>query len=94
MSHLPSKTLRANVFHRRATYVVGTDDTGSKKLDDSCAAQLQGHNRYERAVNYWNYIRRFPEWKANAEFVPIRSAGHLSLANSTVRKVINLLFDR
>ncbi len=87
-----ARILRDNMMSRRAIYVVGMLDTKPDRLDLSCAAMLQGKDRYERALNYWNYIQRSPEWKEHVDFVPLKQMKHLSIVTTDSKTVRALLF--
>ncbi len=89
---IATKTLRTNMFSRKAIYVVGMLDTKTDRLDLNGAAMLQGKNRYERASNYWNYIRRFPEWRDNVEFIPLRNMKRVLLVTTDSPRLRALLF--
>ena len=92
LGRIATKTLRTNMFSRKAIYVVGTLDTKTDRLDLSRGAMLQGKNRYERASNYWNYIRRFPEWRDNVEFIPLRNMKRVLLVTTDSPRLRALLF--
>jgi hypothetical protein len=94
MARLSTQTLRANMMGRKAVYLVGGSDHGTDKHEPSRALRLQGRDRHERATNYANYIRRFPDWAAHVEFHPVPGAGHLSLMSSDCPDVRDHLFGR
>ncbi len=52
------ETIRARYASRSVRYLIGTadDDPNSTSLDRSCAAQAQGGNREERALNYHAHL--------------------------------------
>jgi hypothetical protein len=89
---IATKTLRTNMFSRKAIYVVGALDTKTDRVDLSGGAMLQGKNRYERASNYWNYIRRFPEWRENVEFIPLKNMKRVLLVTTDSPRLRALLF--
>ena len=84
--------LRANMFGRRATYIAGECDTELAHRDQNAASLLQGKTRFERAVNYKNYVQRFPEWKKNAEFRLVRVAERSSPLTYDAKEVRAALF--
>jgi hypothetical protein len=92
LRRIATKTLRTNMFSRKAIYVVGTLDTKTDRVDLSGGAMLQGKNRYERASNYWNYIRRFPEWRDNVEFIPLKNMKRVLLVTTDSPRLRALLF--
>ncbi|MEZ5353227.1 MAG: hypothetical protein R2762_11370 [Bryobacteraceae bacterium] len=53
-----AEAVTAQYPKRAITYMVGElDRQPDPSLDKTCPAMAQGPNRYERGVNYWNYIR-------------------------------------
>jgi hypothetical protein len=92
MARVPVETLRANMMGRQAAYVSGALDTDTHSLDITCGAVRQGRNRYERAVNYKNYIGRFPDWQKNVEFHVLPGVGHVSMSTADIPAIRNLLF--
>jgi pimeloyl-ACP methyl ester carboxylesterase len=60
---------------RAVTYMVGElDRQPDPNLDKTCPAMAQGVNRYERGVNYWNYVRE--QFGAAHKFVVAAGCGH------------------
>ncbi len=57
---LPPDTVRARYARRHVVHLVGQDDVNPYDvyLDRTCPAMLQGDQRYERAVVYWNYLQQ------------------------------------
>lgn len=60
---------------RYVTYLIGEEDTGTRSLDQTCAANAQGENRYERARGYYNYVQHYyPTRRHELSVVP--DSGH------------------
>ena len=56
-----SNTVVAHYPGRKVLYLVGDADTGTASLDVSASAMLQGTNRYERGLIYYEHLKtRFP----------------------------------
>jgi predicted esterase len=67
--------IRKQYAARKVTYVVGGLDTlQDSDLEKSCPAMAQGFNRYERGVNYWNYMH--VQFKAGHRLVVVPRCGH------------------
>jgi photosystem II stability/assembly factor-like uncharacterized protein len=49
------------MYKRKIDYLVGELDTGIDNLEMNCSAVVQGGNRYERSIIYFNYLRYFFE---------------------------------
>lgn len=66
----------AQYISRRVTYLLGDADVfDNHSLDTDCAAALQGQNRFQRGVRYYNYIRSyFPT--APHDLVVVPGVGH------------------
>lgn len=59
VSKLLSTTLISQYISRNVTYLLGDADILSTGLDTTCAANLQGSNRYQRGLAYFNHINKF-----------------------------------
>jgi hypothetical protein len=79
-----------NLAHRGAVILVSGDDTGPEGIDHRCGAMLQGANRLERAVNYNQYIQRFPGWRDRVHFRILRGQGPLTDQSYTSRRGVRL----
>jgi len=51
-SKMGANNIYCNYMNRNVIMMCGTNDTASAMLDQSCAANTQGANRYERAKNF------------------------------------------
>lgn len=51
-SKMGANNIYCNYMNRNVIVMCGTNDTASAMLDQSCAANTQGANRYERAKNF------------------------------------------
>jgi hypothetical protein len=93
--HVAEHEIRANLFSRKVTFVIGDSDTQADPLntDASCAAMIQGENSSRRARNYERYVQRFPEWVDNVRFVYLRDRKRLSAADLPAPELRAILFD-
>ena len=53
-----------------------TKGPGQTALDVSPAAITQGMNRYERFLNFKEYLKQFPEWEKQVSFHTFKGMGH------------------
>lgn len=51
--------LRENLSTRDVHVLLGDEDTGSKQLDQTCGAKLQGTNRFDRGKKLIRYMNEF-----------------------------------
>ena len=68
-----------NLSRRRVWRGCGDADTkgpGQTALDVSPAAIAQGKNRYERFLNFKEYLKQFPEWEKQVSFHTFKGMGH------------------
>ena len=56
---------------------MGEDDTSTDYLDRSCEANLQGINRFDRALNYFQYVRKYLKGHRH-HFYSVFGVGHES----------------
>ncbi|MEM8524446.1 MAG: T9SS type A sorting domain-containing protein [Bacteroidota bacterium] len=49
--------MRSIFKEREVVYLIGEEDTGTNLLDASCPARLQGTNRLQRAITYFNHLQ-------------------------------------
>jgi hypothetical protein len=83
--------VRAQLVRRDVVYLVGTEDTGSNLLDQSCGAMLQGPNRYLRGLTLFSYMEAFyPAHQHHIHEVP--GVGHSSRGIYTSREGQEALF--
>ena len=76
LSSLSAEEIKTQYFNREVIYLLGTEDTAITALSTSgCEAELQGLNRYERGLNYWNYINTFPTSNNHLLF-KVEGVGH------------------
>ena len=77
---LPAKELLQRYLARPVTYLMGSADHDLSRadLDKSCAAQVQGQTRIERARRYWAYERfvATPWVKINHLAYEVQGIGH------------------
>ena len=65
-----------NMTKRKAYYLAGMKDTGTKDLDTRPAARIQGKNRYHRWKNYRAYVRLHGTWRRYSSFQRVSGVGH------------------
>ena len=59
LSNLSLEEMKNNYKNNPVIYLMGESDTSTDYLDRSCEANLQGKNRFDRALNYFQYVRHF-----------------------------------
>ena len=72
-----------NLSRRRVWRGCGDADTkgpGQTALDVSPAAITQGMNRYERFLNFKEYLKQFPAWEKQVSFHTFKGMGHQNSA--------------
>ena len=76
MDSLSAQALIEQYLSRDVIYLLGTADTViDANLDSGCEANLQGINRYQRGINFFNYLENvFPEH--HHQKVEVVDAGH------------------
>ena len=73
---LTYEAIYANLTSRRVWRGCGTKDVKRGSLDVAPLALRQGGNRYERYLNFKEYIKGFPDWAAKVTFHDIPGIGH------------------
>ena len=68
--------IRRNLASRRVWRGCGTADVTRGSLDVSPPAMRQGKNRYDRFINFKEYIKQYPDWAAKVSFHDIPGIGH------------------
>jgi len=67
--------IEKNLVNREIFYLLGEADTGKEYLDNTCAAMLQGKNRFERGNIFVEHLKQFyPKNKVFQVVVP--DVGH------------------
>jgi hypothetical protein len=70
-------TIRERLVSRNVIVLIGTEDTGDHRLDETCSGRLQGENRYDRARKFVAYI--YERYPANRHWlIEVPGAGHYS----------------
>jgi hypothetical protein len=70
-----AEVIREQFPKRDVTYLVGELDVNQDPdLDRTCPAVMQGLNRRERGVNFWNYMRS--KYKAGHKLFTVAGCGH------------------
>lgn len=61
MSQVETQTIREQYRNRNVVYLLGEldNDPNSSDLDTDCAAMMQGSNRLERGIIFYNYLKHF-----------------------------------
>jgi len=82
LARVGADTMRRRYPTRQVTYLVGEedDDPNDRNLARSAPAMLQGENRLERSVIYYNYLRHVfgPEIEQTQRLAVVPGAGHES----------------
>ena len=74
---LSRDAILANLSSRRVWRGCGTADVSQGgALDKSPAAMMQGKNRYDRYLNFREYLKAFPDWAKQVSFHDIPDVGH------------------
>lgn len=72
--------IRSNFRNNYVTYLMGTadNDPNDSSLDTSCEAMLQGNNRYDRALRFYQHIQHYfgDNIYNRHKFVAIEGVGH------------------
>lgn len=91
MSHVSSYELSSRFNHRNVSLLLGEADTLDDYLDTSCEANLQGKHRFERGLNYYQFIKTFyPDSRLQLRTVP--NIGHSGKAMIQSKMGRELLF--
>lgn len=86
------KVLQRNFLKRNVVYLMGEEDNKPGYLDKSCEANLQGKNRFERSVNFFQYLRNeFPQ--SNHQFLSVAQVGHDYDLIFKSKEAARLIFD-
>lgn len=73
---LSEKEILHNLEKRPALHGCGTADAGSRSLDVSPDAMLQGENRYDRCRKLQEYIAGYPKWNRRVRFHYFEGIAH------------------
>ena len=73
---LTEADIRRNLASRRVWRGCGTADVTRGSLDVSPPAMQQGKNRYDRFINFKEYLKGYPAWAARVSFHDIPGIGH------------------
>ena len=93
MSRLTDSEITDNLVNRTVAIMVGTEDTGSRALAQSCGANLQGPPRYGRGMNLVRYMSEFFPTHNHTEVI-VEGVGHSSLDMYTSAAGLEVLFSR
>jgi cyanophycinase len=86
------KVLQRNFLKRKVVYLMGEEDNKTDYLDRSCEANLQGKDRFERSVNFFQYLRNeFPP--SNHQFLSVPQVGHDHDLIFKSKEAARLIFD-
>lgn len=77
MRSVGEQRLQKNLVNRKVVYLLGSADTGEAQLDTSCAAMLQGKDRFERGNIFVEHLNTFFP-KNNALKIIVSGVGHNS----------------
>ncbi len=91
MSALEEPAIRAHLTERDVTILLGDADTGDANLDESCAANLQGPNRYQRGLRLLRYMDALHPGHRHVRSV-VPGVGHSSFDMYTSQVGLAVLF--
>src|SRR5712692_4676139 len=84
--------LGSQLVSRHVTYLLGELDTlPIAGFDSSCSAMLQGPNRLERGMAYWNYLKK--RLSAEHRLVTVPLCGHNARCIFTADPALKLVFS-
>ena len=87
-----------NTRHVKILYAVGSEDNDpdGNAVDNSCPAVLQGEDRLERGMIYFNYLKHFygPEIEELQSFVSVPEVGHSHNPLFRSKEVRDWIFNR
>lgn len=75
MANMSVPQLVKNFAKQKVIYLMSEEDKGIDSLDRSCEANLQGKNRFERAQNFYYYVKKHIT-ADNHRFLSIPGIGH------------------
>lgn len=76
---LTFKQILKNLSSRDICHACGTNDVGPESLDKSDFAMAQGKNRYDRFLNFQEYVKQYPGWARKCVFHSIEGIKHESV---------------
>ena len=85
--------LKDNFKTNHVIFLMSEEDKETDDLDQSCGANLQGKNRIDRAINYFQYIRGNLE-NHHHQFISIPSIGHDHLAVFKSPQAQSIFFNK
>ena len=85
--------LRKNYEKNNVIYLMSEEDKDTDSLDQSCEANLQGLTRFERAKNYWFYLKNHLS-TLNHKFVSIPEIGHDHIAVYSSEEAKEVIFGQ
>jgi cyanophycinase len=83
--------LRENFKNQKIIYLMSEEDKGVDSLDRSCEAMTQGRNRFERAKNYFYYVKKNITSDQH-RFVSIPLIGHEHVDVYQSKEAAHLIF--
>jgi hypothetical protein len=86
-----------NLSRRRVWRGCGDADTkgpGQTALDVSPAAITQGKNRYERFLNFKEYLKQFPAWEKQVSFHVFKGMSHNNAAAHSSKALIGFILGK
>jgi hypothetical protein len=91
VASLSNDTIRGNLYWRSIYYFVGDLDTGTNNLAQNQAANLQGSQRRDRAINYHQHL--LGAFDFDYPFFILPSIGHSFTDAATTAEVRDIMFN-
>jgi cyanophycinase len=92
LQKLTVKELQENYAKKDVVYLMGENDHDTDYLDESCEANLQGKDRFDRAQNFNYYVNKHFK-NNNHSFVSVPAVGHDSYKIYNSLEGQSVLFD-
>lgn len=92
LQKLTVKELQENYAKKEVVYLMGENDHDTDYLDESCEANLQGKDRFDRALNFNYYVNKHFT-NNNHNFVSVPGVGHDSYKIYNSIEGQSVLFD-
>ncbi len=94
---LTKEEILANLSSRRVWRACGDRDTkgpGQTALDVSPPALAQGKNRYERFLNFKEYLKQYPAWERQVSFHVFKGMGHENANAHSSKPLIDFIIGK